>query len=230
MVWHSLRPWAVRAVLVLYFAVGVFAQTPVAPTFEVSSVKPTPPERQNTLRTDYCQSGGRFAVAGIPVIWSIAYAYRVKDYQILGAPDWLNQFESAYDIEGKPAGAVDGEQCRLMVQSLFIDRFKLKTHRESRESRNYARLTIAKNGPKLRHGGGFKLNGGVQVNASGKPDWPDGLTMPALSTILSNHRQASGGSDGPSGKLRRHAGFFARRGGQPRQYLYGCARATWAEA
>jgi uncharacterized protein (TIGR03435 family) len=184
MVRHSLGLWAIRAMLVLYVAAGVFAQTPVAPSFEVSSVKPTPPERQNTLRKDYCQSGGRFAVAGIPVIWSIEYAYRVRDFQILGAPDWLNQFEAAYDIEGNPAGTVDGDQCRLMVQSLFVDRFKLRAHRESRTSRVYL-LTIAKNGPKLRHGGGVKLNGGVQVNASGKPESPDGLTMAALAAILS---------------------------------------------
>ena len=122
---------------------------------------------------------------GTPVIWSITYAYRVKDYQIVGAPDWLSGFDTAYDIEGTAGGPVSVDQCRLMVQSLFADRFKLKTHLESRESRVYL-LTIAKNGPKVRQGGGVKLNGSVQMIA-GKPQWPDGLTMAALASVLSNY-------------------------------------------
>jgi uncharacterized protein (TIGR03435 family) len=154
--------------------------------FEVTSVKPTPPERQNLLRTDYCTSGGRFAVAGTPVMWSLTNAYGLKDYQITGAPAWLNDFSSAYDIEGKPPVPVNNEQCRVMVQSLFADRFKLVTHWEMRESAVYL-LSIGKNGTKLREGGGVKLNGSVQIGASGKLDWPNGLPMPILARILSGY-------------------------------------------
>jgi uncharacterized protein (TIGR03435 family) len=171
--------------MALHFRVGVLAQTAVTPTFEVSSVKPTPPERQNQLRFDYCQPSGRFAVFGTPIIWSIAYAYRVKDYQIVGVPDWLRGFDTAYDIEGTAGGPVGEDQCRLMVQSLFAERFKLKTHREPRESQVYF-LTILKNGSKLREGGEVRVNGGVQVVGSGKPRWPDGMTMPDFARILSD--------------------------------------------
>ena len=48
------------------------------------------------------QNGGRFAVAGTPVMWPLTYAFRLKDYQIVAAPDWTNA-DFAYDIEGKPA-------------------------------------------------------------------------------------------------------------------------------
>jgi uncharacterized protein (TIGR03435 family) len=175
----------VGAALVQDSAVVVFAQTP---RFEVTSVKPTAPERQNTLRTDYCQKGGRFAVAGTPVIWSIAYAYRLKDFLIAEAPDWLKRFDSAYDIEGRPAGSVSEMQCRLMVQSLFADRFKMKSHQEVRESQVYL-LTIAKGGPKFRQGGEVRLNGGIQINSDGRPTWPDGLTMVALASLLANYTE-----------------------------------------
>jgi uncharacterized protein (TIGR03435 family) len=164
-----------------------FGQSTVArPAFEVTSVKPTPPERLNHLRRDYCPGGGSFVVAGTPVMWSLEYAYRLKDYQVFGAPAWTNAFDSSYDIEGKPAGPVNDEQCRLMVQSLFADRFKLAVHKEMKESSVYL-LTIGKSGTKLHEGGGVKLNGSVQVDgATGKPDWPDGWTMPTLAGYLAN--------------------------------------------
>ena len=124
-------------------------------------------------------------MAGTPVMWSLGYAYHLKDFQISGAPAWLSAFDSAYDIEGKPNGPVTDEQCRLMVQSLFADRFKLVAHRQTKDSSVYL-LTIAKNGPKVHPGGGVRLNGGVQIGASGKPDWPDGWTMDRLAVYLSD--------------------------------------------
>jgi hypothetical protein len=30
-------------------------------------------------------------------MWSLKYAYGLKEYQIFGAPSWLNDFASAYD-------------------------------------------------------------------------------------------------------------------------------------
>lgn len=72
-----------------------------------------------------------------------------------------------------------------MVQSLFIDRFKLAVHREMKESPVYL-MTIGKKGPKLRENGGVRLNGSVQVVESGKPEWPDGWTMSALAAYLSD--------------------------------------------
>jgi uncharacterized protein (TIGR03435 family) len=152
--------------------------------FEVASVKPTPPDRQNQLHTEHCQNGGRFAVAGTPVMWSLSYAFGLKDFLIVGAPEWLSAFESAYDMEGKPPRPVNDQECREMVRSLFIDRFKLVAHREMRESSVYL-LTVGRGGAKLREGGGVRLNGGVQIGALGTPEWPDGWTMSALADYLS---------------------------------------------
>jgi uncharacterized protein (TIGR03435 family) len=184
----------VRLPLLFAAFCAVFGQSTVTqppswvtqPTFEVASVKPTPPSRQNTLRMDYCSAGGRFTVSGTPVMWSLTYAFRVKDYQVADAPAWLNAFDSAYDIEAKPAGPVDNAACRLMVQSLLRDRFRLTQHRETREASVYF-LTVGKSGVKMHEGGQVRLNRAVQVDASGKPDWPDGWTMPLLAGHLSDY-------------------------------------------
>ena len=74
-----------------------------------------------------------------------------------------------------------------MVQSLLAERFKLKTHREQRESNVYY-LTIGKNGSKLREGGEVRING-LQIDAAGKPTWPDGITTSQLASILSNRTE-----------------------------------------
>jgi uncharacterized protein (TIGR03435 family) len=181
-----MRHWVTRILLVgLLFTTPALAQT-AAPSFEVVSIKPTPPAQLNRLRTDFCQQSGRFTMLGAPVIRSIRFAYQVADYEIAGAPDWAREFATAYNIEAITAGPVTVDQCRLMVQSLFAERFKLKTHREQRESRVYL-LTVVKTRLRLREGGEVRLNGGTQVGNGGKPQWPDGLTMPELARILSGY-------------------------------------------
>jgi uncharacterized protein (TIGR03435 family) len=52
-----------------------------------------------------------------------------------------------FDIEGKAAGPVTEAQCRLMLQTLLMDRFKLEVHRETR-TLAVAALVVAKGEPK----------------------------------------------------------------------------------
>jgi uncharacterized protein (TIGR03435 family) len=187
---HTMRIVSIGLVAAFLRISFSHAQAPdKKPKFEVVSVKPTPPERQTHLQLDRCTNGGRFFIAGAPLMWTLTYAFGLKEYQVFGAPDWLNDFASAYDIEGKPATSVNEEQCRLMVQSLFADRFKLRTHFEMKEVPVYA-LTIGKNGTKLHGGGVVNINGIEylpQTTGPRKLKWPDGLTMPTLATILSGH-------------------------------------------
>ena len=112
----------------------MFARTPVRPAFDVVSIKPTPPERINHLKYEKCNGGGPFLAEGAPLLWTIEFAYRFADVNLTpGHPAWIESFADAYDIEGKPAGAVTAEQCRQMAQSLLEDRFALKTHCETKE-------------------------------------------------------------------------------------------------
>ena len=114
------------------------------PAFDVASIKPTPPNLQNQLRIDRCTSSpNRYFSGGAPLIWTISYGFRVPDSRVVGGPSWLATFADAYEIEGKADGPVTANQCRLMIQSLLADRFKLRVHREMREVAAYE-LTIAK--------------------------------------------------------------------------------------
>jgi uncharacterized protein (TIGR03435 family) len=169
-------------------ASAAFCQPASRPTFDVASVKPTPPERQNNIRQQYCPKGGRFFASGIPVLWVLEYAYHLEDYEVSGAPAWMDAFDSSYDIEGVSTGPVTSIQCRQMVQSLLAERFKLATHTETREASVYF-LTASKT-HKMPPGGGpnggVKFNGSVQVGDDGVPTWRDGLSMAALASYLSD--------------------------------------------
>jgi uncharacterized protein (TIGR03435 family) len=77
----------------------------------------------------------------------IRFCYRLRDFQILGGPKWLEV--DRYDIAAKPEDRSQPEQVLLMMQQLLADRFQLKFHRESKEAPVYE-LMVAKNGPKLR--------------------------------------------------------------------------------
>jgi uncharacterized protein (TIGR03435 family) len=80
----------------------------------------------------------------------VAMGYSVTDCQIFGAIAWL---ESArFDLEAKAPGPAQLPQLRLMVRAMLDDRFKLKTHRETRELPIYS-LVLAKSG--LKGGPGF---------------------------------------------------------------------------
>ncbi len=142
------------SILGVLMAVAAFGQNaPVA--FEVATVKPAPPPQ--------VAGGGKFMIAmgarggpgsDDPGRWScsnctikmlLAQGYDVKPYQIT-APGWMDG--ERYDITAKvPAGATK-EQFRLMIQNLLAERFKLTSHRDSKEMQMFD-LVVAKGGPKL---------------------------------------------------------------------------------
>jgi uncharacterized protein (TIGR03435 family) len=120
----------------MVLAASAYAQ----PAFEVASVKAA-------------QQGGRPLVKSDPAQWSclncslealLTQAYAVFEYQIDG-PAWMKT--TRFDVAAKlPAGGA--RDFRQMLQALLTERFKMKTHRESREMPVYE-LVIGKGGPKL---------------------------------------------------------------------------------
>jgi bla regulator protein blaR1 len=135
----------------------ISAQSPAAtaPSFEVASIKPSAPDTRTAIRV---LPGGRFAASG-RLILVVAAAYRVLDYQIVGAPGWLSQDQ--WTIEAKTAeGTVDppsttppflnvSDVMAARLRSLLEDRWQLKTHRETKEMQVYA-LSVGKSGSKLK--------------------------------------------------------------------------------
>jgi uncharacterized protein (TIGR03435 family) len=77
----------------------------------------------------------------------IQQAYDVRDYQISGAPSWLNS--ERYDIVAKAdVPNITRDMAKVLLQSLLAERFNLKIHRETKELPIYA-LVIGKDGHKL---------------------------------------------------------------------------------
>jgi uncharacterized protein (TIGR03435 family) len=74
------------------------------------------------------------------------WAYHVLEYQVTG-PDWIGS--ERYDINAKAGGEVPEEQLRLMMQSLLTERFKMTTHRQTKEMQAYL-LLLAKGGLKVK--------------------------------------------------------------------------------
>jgi uncharacterized protein (TIGR03435 family) len=124
-------------------------------SFEVASVKPNPPgDGRFDIRE---QPGGRFLATGISLKQLIAVAYRVRNFEVLGGPQWLDS--SLWTIEAKaeanslPVRTVasyltEPDPTALRIQALLADEFRLKIHREKRESSVYE-LTVAKDGPRI---------------------------------------------------------------------------------
>ena len=73
----------------------------------------------------------------------ITMAYRIKDFQLSGAPPWL--MSERYDVEAKAEGNPAFDAMLPMLQTLLEDRLQFKFHRETKEMPVYA-LVVAKAG------------------------------------------------------------------------------------
>ena len=62
-------------------------------------------------------------------------AYGIDGSLIQGAPRWISI--NGYDIEAKPAAAVNNDVTLLMLRSLLAQRFQLRTHWASQEVDGY---------------------------------------------------------------------------------------------
>jgi uncharacterized protein (TIGR03435 family) len=131
---------------------AVFGQTAQNLTFEVASVKPSPPPT------------GQFVFFGPPlggpgthdpgqITWSNATlrnilmtAYDMQTYQVT-APDWLST--ERYDIVAKVPEGATKEQVAVMWQNLLKERFGMLVHRDSKEFQ-VEELTVAKGGLKMK--------------------------------------------------------------------------------
>jgi uncharacterized protein (TIGR03435 family) len=126
--------WPALAGLILLTVVLGQAQEKL--TFEVASVRRSADDSDRVSLG--IQPGGRFTAVNVPVSMLVRTAYRIRDFQMIGAPDWLST--ERYDVIAKAdsdfAAPSPGEtisRLELMLQSLLGERFKLIVRRETRE-------------------------------------------------------------------------------------------------
>jgi len=115
--------------------------TPPRPEFEVASIKLNKSADMRMMVRP--APGGRFTVTNVPLQYVVTMAYRIKDFQLSGAPPWF--LAERYDIEAKADGDPSFDAMLPMVRTLLEDRLRLQVHRDSKEMQVYA-LVVAKAG------------------------------------------------------------------------------------
>jgi hypothetical protein len=96
-------------------AISVLCQTPQEskPKFEVASIKPSDPGQRGSRAQ--VQPGGRVVISGVPVRDMMALAYRVRDFQIIGGPGWLETMAGTLKRAQKPAALVRQRRRRTPI-------------------------------------------------------------------------------------------------------------------
>jgi uncharacterized protein (TIGR03435 family) len=143
----------------------VFAQAQAAPpaavspdvTFDVASVKPSNPNPDpanplSQIALMLPQPGGRFTATNTPLRMLIMVAFELQqEAQLMGGPPTL--LAAKYDITAKAPVEFIGKELPQLMRTLLTDRFKLKTHTETRELPLYD-LVLARSdgrlGPELK--------------------------------------------------------------------------------
>ena len=127
------------------------AQTNASPAFEVASLREVrDADGRAVLSMTPRRTEGRFTwTAPIPLLSS--YAYHLPQWRISGIDKKAPTF---YVIAATTDASATEDQVRLMLQALLVDRFKIVSHRETKEFQGYA-LVAAKNGPKLKAANGL---------------------------------------------------------------------------
>ncbi len=143
--------WTLGFSLLLAAGLVLGQQTAGSPAFEVASIKPAPPLSLDAIRSGQLHvginvKGSRADFGFISMADLLAYAYRVKPYQVSG-PDWMR--ETRWDILAKLPDGESPERAPEMMQALLAERFKLSVHRENREHPVYE-MVAAKGELKLK--------------------------------------------------------------------------------
>ncbi len=123
-----------------------FAQAP-ARKFEVASIKPADPN-QNRVSIQITP-GGRWVANAVTVSFLIQQAYGIRDFQIIGAPDWIRSLRWEVNAKPEDGSQVDQNSIKMMLQSLLADRFGMAFTRGTKEMPVYD-LVAAKGGLKLK--------------------------------------------------------------------------------
>jgi uncharacterized protein (TIGR03435 family) len=145
------------ALAILLAATAASAQDPAATpaaAFDVASVKPSNPNPDpanplNQIALMLPQPGGRFTATNTPLRMLIMAAYELKqDAQLAGGPPAL--LAAKYDVTARVAGTATLAMKELpqLLRTLLADRFKLKTHTETRELPVYL-LVLARSDGRL---------------------------------------------------------------------------------
>ena len=136
-----MRTQAIFVVSLALSAVGLTADArreaagqAATPRFEVVSVKPNKspdPGGRNALEP------GGYEGIGVTLRRMIALAYMpIPNNLIVGGPAWMNT--DRFDVRAKFSGSPPREQLQQMMRTMLAERFRLRTHLETRSTPVFA--------------------------------------------------------------------------------------------
>jgi uncharacterized protein (TIGR03435 family) len=111
------------------------------PAFEVVSIRPN--TTTDGIPSSPASPDG-ISLVNRPVESVVRSAFDVPFFRIVGMPAWAK--EESFDIIAKAARPITDAERRLMLRSLLIERFSLKTHVEMREQTVYVMAPVRPDG------------------------------------------------------------------------------------
>jgi uncharacterized protein (TIGR03435 family) len=126
--------------------------------YEVASIKPSNPAGKDGVISGMNYPADGFTARGLTLRVLLQEAFGIYDYQLTGAPAWINS--EKFDVDAKMESSVADALKRLspaqqystsrkMFLAILVDRLKLKYHRETKELPVYS-LVVAKSGATLQ--------------------------------------------------------------------------------
>ncbi|MBS1853799.1 MAG: TIGR03435 family protein [Acidobacteria bacterium] len=137
---------SLRCIAVSLAAAAAALAQGARPEFEVASIRAAEPYTQGQVTVGIHIDGAQVNIRDYPLKDYIRVAYRLKDYQVSG-PEWLAA--AHFDVSAKIPDGTARDKVPDMLAALLEERFKLKTHMESRDFPVYA-LIPGKGGVKLK--------------------------------------------------------------------------------
>jgi bla regulator protein BlaR1 len=132
-----------KALILSSVVAAAWGQT--ATSFEVASIKASPPEM---LSSGFrLVGGGRLEGSHVTVRDMVAFAYDVRDFSVTGGPGWAST--DRFEILAKAEADATKPQMREMLKLLLADRFKLAIRHETKQATLY-RLVVAKGSPGIQ--------------------------------------------------------------------------------
>jgi uncharacterized protein (TIGR03435 family) len=164
------------------------------PSFEIASIKAVAEKAMTQCgdlpcmnlppRVDDPQRFRAMTVLDGP-IGLIEWAYEVRNFQIVEAPEWLSS--QKFEVQATTERLSSEEQMKRMVQTLLEERFHLRVHRETRQVPVYA-LVVGKKGASLTPAKNAGFNDG-RGNIEVRPGrlFGRGTSMAMLAMILTDN-------------------------------------------
>jgi uncharacterized protein (TIGR03435 family) len=143
-----------RTIILAYLVIAAYAAGyGQAIEFEVASVKQIEPVQPGRPDLSFVGTSGKpFKIEGNRITASgtllalVADAYGVKEYQVLGAPNWADSARFAIVAKSPGDRVPTQEEVKPMLQSLLAERFQLKIHAGAKEMAVYHLRQTKKSG------------------------------------------------------------------------------------